>query len=87
MKKMYISPMIEIESYDLSSSIAASCLTTVQLGPGIPGEIDACAGFITPVFPDFPDQNSIQSQSFYNGENGFICDCYYTAGGEGYFSS
>lgn len=90
MKKVYTSPMIEIECYDLSSSIAAACQSKPEFGPGVPGDpnLNACAGFIE--IPDIGFDsigNSIQSQSFYNGTDGPACDCYYTAGGEGYFSS
>lgn len=88
MKKVYTSPMIEIESYDLSSSIAAACSTKAVYGPGVPGGPEACEGFI--IIPELPFDsigNSIQSQSFYDGVEGPVCDCYYTAGGEGYFSS
>lgn len=89
MKKVYTSPMIEIESYDLSCSIAAACATKPEFGPGVPGGVSACPGFIEiPELPFDSIGNSIQAQSFYDGTDGNpACDCYYTAGGEGYFSS
>lgn len=88
MKKLYTSPIIEIESYDLSSSIAAACQTPVRFGPGTPGsDLEVCDGFVpVPTLP-FPDGSSDIMASFYSNDQGPMCDCYYTAGGEGYFSS
>lgn len=90
MKKMYTSPVIEIESYNLSDSIAANCKTLTNFGPGVPGtNLAVCDGFIEiPTLPFSVGGNDIMSASFYDGtEGGVMCDCYYTAGGEGYFSS
>lgn len=89
MKKMYTSPVIEIESYNLSDSIAANCETIRNFGPGTPGgTIEVCTGFTPiPTLPFSAGGNDIMSTSFYDGNKGPVCDCYYTAGGEGYFSS
>ena len=93
MRKPYAKPVIEIETYHLSASIAANCSSVINLGPGIPGvqtgEFRQCGDFEDSGFLSFIPGMSIQSdnhQPFYStGEAG--CDCYYTSGGHGYFTS
>ena len=38
MKKTYAKPVIEIEAYTLSASLAATCGSTISLGPEAPGK-------------------------------------------------
>lgn len=91
MKKVYIKPVLEIEKFTLNEAIAANCVEKVNLGPA-----DVVAGKNACSVGDWDDDfivtfsvtYSAQGTSFYDGENGdTICDCYYTAGGEGYFTS
>ena len=93
MRKPYAKPVIEIETYHLSASIAANCSWVINVGPGIPGadqsgEFRQCDDFKDSGFLSFIPGLSVQSanQPFYSGgETG--CDCYYTSGGYGYFTS
>lgn len=84
MRKTYFKPMVEIEAYTLKESIAANCGDIVKIGPGDYSGY-ACEGmdiFAMPVVG-----NSVLSTSFYDGSDGPACDCYYSAGGEGFFTS
>lgn len=93
MRKPYAKPVIEIETYHLSASIAANCSSVINVGPGIPGadqtgEFRQCDDFKDSGFLSFIPGLSVQSANkpFYStGEAG--CDCYYTSGGHGYFTS
>lgn len=86
MKIVYSRPEIEIEAYSLSESIAANCGYVVTSGPG-----DVYGNNICEEFGGSWDIMSVglsvMSGSFYNGLEGPACDCYTTAGGEGYFTS
>lgn len=85
MKKAYEKPLIEIEEYGLNCSIAANCDPIVgEFGPGTPdGSLKTCSGF-----PDIGIMvASLGETSFYQNEPLYPCDCYYTSGGEGYFTS
>lgn len=89
MRKVYSKPTIEVELYTLDQSIAANCGNVVTLGPG-DYEDKVCDKFkgddeILTFNPGFSVQST--AKSFYNGENGPVCDCYYSSGGEGYFTS
>lgn len=84
MKKVYNKPLIEIEAYQLDASIAGSCGTVVSLGPG---DIN---GYVCKEFGEDPfGIQSIQTGmvSFYDGVKGTVCDCYYTASSNAYFTS
>ena len=75
MKKAYEAPMLEIEEYCLDTSIAANCqeiLTDRDM---------AC-------YDQWMDQNT-EPASLGNSfdDDGVQCDCYYQAGGEGFFAS
>ena len=83
MKKVYKKPVVEIEAYTLSEAIAAGCGWVVNLGPA-PWDGDACSDFGDPFNVV---GNSISGGSFYNGDEGPACDCYYTSGQEGYMTS
>lgn len=87
MKKSYVAPCLEIEVYTLSTSIAANCTTPVDAGPDTAGRKD-CDDF-----DDLFDMNSnsgislaSEGASFYDSDPGY-CDCYYTTGSGGYFTS
>lgn len=85
MKAGYTRPMIEIEKYELDASIAANCGTTVSLGPGSTTE---------PVCEEFEDAFEVASYGlqrsggtpFYESGDA-TCDCYYSSGNNGYFTS
>lgn len=83
MKKGYVKPSMEIEKYELNASIASSCGPVVTMGPGDE------EGVVCKEFGDSfgPWKARSKGPSFYDGINGPACDCYYTTGGEGYFTS
>lgn len=88
MKKAYTSPIIEFETYSLSDSIAANCGTVISAGPG------DYSGKVCSEFGDSWEMFSIRGASTYSNDNPFydgvigpICDCVYTSGGEGIFTS
>ena len=94
MKKVYAKPVIEIEAYTLSASIAYNCSNVVNIGPGVPGVTEGdyaqCSdfsdsGFMSIIDPGFSVQNSEPKAFYSDGATG--CDCYYQSGGGGYFTS
>lgn len=91
MKKSYAKPTIEIEVYELNAAIAANCGNVITLGPGIPGSAEyvQCdefknSGFLN-ILPEY-GLNSTGTTPFYS-DGAKNCDCYYTSGGKGYFTS
>ena len=90
MKKNYIKPLIEIETYELSGAIAYNCTNVITLGPGIPGseEYQQCDEFGGSGFLSLIPGVTVQSNDkpFYS-DGAAHCDCYYTSGGQGYFTS
>ena len=89
MKKIYAKPLIEIETYELSASIAASCGSKVSLGPEAPGK-PVCSEF-EDAFDMFAFIPGVGIQStggtpFYS-DGAANCDCYYSSGGGVYFTS
>ena len=89
MKKNYSKPMIEVESYKLSASIAANCKSVISLGPGADG-VSVCDEFkdaweVFSVIPGAGIQTA-GGKPFY--EDGTAkCTCYYSSGGGIYFTS
>lgn len=85
MKKVYHAPELEIEVYQLDARIANNCSFKVTFGPGL---VDG-DGKISDMCDEFGDSWAVAfastDTSFY--EEGTACTCYYSAGGEGYFSS
>ena len=88
MKKAYMKPALEIECYKLDQSIAGNCKSIVNWGPG--NELTGME--MCDEFKDSWEVNSIGGiglmsvgTSFY--ESGSTCDCYYSSGGQGYFTS
>ena len=84
MKKIYEKPMIEIETYVLSASIAANCVDSVTLGPEAPG-YTPCRDYdgSFDVFSSGKAKTAVEVP-FYNNE---ICDCYYSSTGGNYMTS
>ena len=93
MKKTYTKPLIEIEAYELSGAIAYNCSNVVNVGPGIPGSKEdkyrQCSDFgdsgLLSLNPGV-SLNSTGNVPFYS-DGAKNCDCYYTSGGQGYFTS
>lgn len=81
MKKKYIAPDFEVEHYELNTSIAGNCNAVVTQGPEI-GTHDNCEEF--PDWEEFSISTFALQASFYDEET---CECYYSSGGEGYFTS
>ena len=90
MKKVYSKPALGIETYEMSADIAASCGNKVNLGPEAPGK-DICGEYGGGNGGGF-DVVSVYSMAstgttpFY-ADGTANCDCYYTSGGAGYFTS
>lgn len=90
MKKIYSKPNLEIEVYEMSANIAANCQTVIELGPEGPG-VSICEDFKGGFDGEFDEWSSFSLKK--SGGNPFYedpasgCDCYYNAGGEGYFTS
>lgn len=90
MKKTYTKPLIEIEAYELSASIAANCGNVITLGPGIPGsqEYEQCKEFINSGFLSIiPGVGIMSADKPFYADGAANCDCYYSSGGKGYFTS
>ena len=88
MRKAYTKPALEVEEYQLNKAIATNCDPIITLGPGAPNH-DVCPEFdgaFEISLEEAPSMNSSGNVPFYNdGSAG--CDCYYTSGGNSYFSS
>lgn len=86
MKKIYEAPDLEIESYELNAKIALNCGSVVHFGPGVVQS----DGTLKNVCAEFEDPWAMAlsvDTSFYELGTGTTCTCYYSAGGEGYFTS
>lgn len=87
MKRTYVTPDFEVEQYQLNASIAANCQNTITMGPG--NEYHQTCDKDFPPLP--PDDFSIfampgmPQMSFYDDDGS--CECTYSSGGEGYFTS
>ena len=85
MKKTYSKPLLEIEVYELSTNIAATCGKNVSLGPEALGKT-TCDEF-KDAFEVFSlDARAGGGTPFYDDEAAH-CDCYYSSGGGLYFTS
>lgn len=84
MKKVYEAPKIEVESYELSSSIASNCSTVVSNGPAM-GNHAQCSNYIDP----FGMRSARKARAAYNVQfyEDTNCSCYYSAGDSGYWMS
>lgn len=89
MKRIYEKPLIEIEAYELNISIAANCGTVISLGPEAPTK-NTCEEFkdAWEVFGVKPGMSPMagNGQPFY-ADGKANCDCYYSSGNSGYFTS
>ena len=92
MKKTYAKPVLEVEEFMLNASIAQNCGQIITHGPADPTHLTACDEFLG---RDEVDGDSFSpfllskssAASFYTTETGGTCSCYYSAGGEGYYTS
>lgn len=88
MKKVYKKPMVEIERYELSSSIASNCALVVNMGPEAPDAIEVCQDY----YDKTGESRSGAAVSSYSLPHNVqfwseqTCDCYYSAG-SGCFTS
>lgn len=86
MKKVYVAPALEVEFYELDASIASNCALVVKMGPEGPGAIEVCEDY----YQKTGEERGISTTSlpynvqFWSEES---CDCYYSAGGKGCFTS
>lgn len=83
MKRTYIAPDIEIERYELNTSIAANCGNVVSQGPAV-GDHKACEEFEDIWGEEFAISMLDVQTAFYNDGT---CECYYSASSKGYFTS
>ena len=88
MKKEYSKPRIEIEAYELDASIAANCGAIISFGPPAPGKT-TCDEF-KGAFGGDDDWGTFSvknSHTPFYADGAANCDCYYTSGNSGYFTS
>lgn len=85
MKKVYSKPQVEIEVYQLSAAIAANCGNTVTLGPYAEGKV-TCDEF-KDAFEVYSVTPYATGNTPFYSDNSANCDCYYSSGGAGYFTS
>ena len=86
MKKVYSAPTLAVEVYALDACIAMNCGTIVKMGPGDMSH-EACDydwGFQS-LMPGLDVNSTPLQTSFY--EDSRNCNCYYSAGNEGYWTS
>lgn len=92
MKKIYMKPMVEIETYELSAAIAAGCGKIVNLGPGadgVPGH-ETCSDYegafdVMNVNPGLSIMATGGTPFYADGTAN--CDCYYSSGSVVYLTS
>lgn len=90
MKKVYEKPVVEIECYTLSASIAANCDVVVNLGPGS-FDKNPCTDYprdeweVMTLNPGMSIMSAGNTPFYEDGDGG--CNCYYSSGGEGLFTS
>ncbi len=82
MKLRYEKPMIEVENYELSTSIASNCKNVVTMGPEYEDHAP-CKDYYLHAGEDFPGN---KARSIYNVDFWENCDCYTGASGI-YFTS
>lgn len=86
MKKIYKKPTLEIEIYELNASIASNCAVVVTMGDYGGGENEpACNDYLEMV--GLPTTSSYSLRSYNVNFWEHSCDCYTTAGGDGFFTS
>lgn len=85
MKKEYEAPSLEFETYELDASIASNCAIVVKMGPEAPDAMEVCDDYYEETGEDKPAARSIPHNVQFWSEK--TCDCYYSAGGKGCFTS
>lgn len=82
MKKVYKTPVLEIERYKLDANIASNCGMVVNMGPQTEEHPDFCDKYYEITGDPIPSMYSL-SKPVYNIEfwEELGCDCYVTAGG------
>lgn len=78
MKKEYKKPTIEIERYELATSIASNCGIVVDMGPVAEGHT-ACDSYYEASGEERPTTYSLSRS--YNVDFWENCDCYTSASG------
>lgn len=97
MKKIYVKPTLEIEQFELNANIAGNCGSVISFGPGDdtnPMNRPVCkefeGAFDVEIASVFSTKSSGNTPFYENGGqvmNGAVCDCYYSSGGNVYFTS
>lgn len=89
MKKYYEKPEAEVERYTLDMSIASNCTTVVSNGPAVAHHAQ-CEDYEDPFGePEFFSVRSTRKPynvNFYDDTTA-VCDCYYSATDNGYWTS
>ena len=89
MKKVYAKPHVEVEVYQVDAAIAANCTLIINVGPGSQ-TLDQCSdyegSFDMNSFKNPISTFSVTGTPFYENRDAG-CDCYYTSGDRGYFTS
>ena len=86
MKKVYVTPTVEIERYELDANIASNCGIVVSNGPGV-GSHQQCEDYEDPFAMStysMARSSGPHNVQFYEDTN---CDCYYSASDYGYWTS
>lgn len=81
MKKVYEAPSLEIELYELDTSIASNCATVVDMGPDGPGAVAVCQDYYDKTGERYPEPTPWSLQHNVDFWTEKSCDCYYSASG------
>lgn len=89
MKKVYHAPELEIEVYQMDASIASNCTLVVNMGPAAADAIKVCEDYYDKTGEskdgvNFNMRSLPHNVQFWSEES---CDCYYSAGDRGCFTS
>lgn len=86
MKREYVAPTLAVECYALNQSIASNCAWVIKFGPADPSTgVGACEGYVD--FQSFKPGLDVNAPPYNVSFYEHTCDCYYTSGGEGYWTS
>ena len=82
MRKVYEKPVVEVELYQLSQSIATACATVVSLGPGLPD--DSSVAVCEEYSVDTGSRSSASTADTWLYDGTFYstdtCSCYHSLG-------
>lgn len=81
-KKLYSKPTVEVELYELNTSIASNCTVVVSNGPAMGNHVQ-CEDYDDP-FAVATYSLRVYNVQFYEDTN---CDCYYSSSDNGYWTS